>query len=104
MSAAHWPTMDRRRACLARRSVCALVIALAMQSLSTSSPASARADTKVAQRIVREMPAYQPSEAVSGTLRLWGHGSFRHDFMRQLIDAWMKAFNAHHPAVRFEYR
>lgn len=77
---------------------------LCLASAAQAETAAARADAEVSERVVREIAPYRPEAKISGTLRLWGHGSFRHDFMRQLIDAWIKAFNEHQPEVRFDYR
>jgi len=52
---------------------------------------------------VDAISAYASPEPVSGTIRLWGHGSFKHDFMRRLVTTWIDAFKRHHPQVEFEY-
>lgn len=63
------------------------------------------ADGTAAQsRTIESLPSYAATEKVSGTISLWGHGSFKHDFMRKLADAWIAGFREHHPDVRFEYR
>lgn len=56
------------------------------------------------QRTLESLPRYASTQSVSGTIRLWGHGSFKHDFMRKLVDAWIADFKTHHPDVDFEYR
>src|SRR5260221_6326899 len=38
---------------------------------------------------VDALPLYTPAAKVSGTIRLWGHGSTKHDFMGRLMDAWI---------------
>jgi phosphate transport system substrate-binding protein len=53
---------------------------------------------------VEELPSYRPEEAVSGKLRIWGHGSFKRDFMGQLLAAWLAEFAKHQPGVAFENR
>lgn len=53
---------------------------------------------------VDELPAYQPDERVTGTLRIWGHGSFKRDFMGQLLANWIAEFAKHQPEVKFENR
>jgi len=63
-----------------------------------STPASVSVHTAIAA-----LPEYQPETPVSGRIRLWGHGSFKHDFMRNLITAWMDDFHQFHPQVEFEY-
>jgi len=68
----------------------------------------ARADASqiavdVVQKTIAELPEYTSETEVSGRIRLWGHGSFRHDFMRKLVTAWMDGFHQFHPQVEFEY-
>ena len=51
---------------------------------------------------VDTLPPYHAQAAVAGTLRLWGHGSPKHDFMGKLVDAWIKGFTQVQPNVTFE--
>ena len=51
-----------------------------------------------------DLPAYQPQRKVAGVIRLWGHGSFRRDFMGKLVKHWEEGFARYQPDVRFEYR
>ncbi|MEZ5532146.1 MAG: substrate-binding domain-containing protein [Steroidobacteraceae bacterium] len=57
-----------------------------------------------ATRFVDELPAYVPLDQVDGTLSLWGHGSFKRDFMGNLVTAWIAEFRRHQPGVAFDYR
>jgi len=50
------------------------------------------------------LPAYQPQQTVTGTLRLWGHGSPTTDFMGKLVKSWEAGFRKYHPGVQFENR
>lgn len=50
------------------------------------------------------LPPYRPQEQVSGTIRLWGHGSTSNDFMRQLVTRWERRFVGIQPGVSIEYR
>lgn len=63
---------------------------------------SAAADEATA--FVDALPAYVASERVEGLVRLWGHGSFRHDFMRRLVADWERNFQREQPGVRIDYR
>jgi phosphate transport system substrate-binding protein len=56
-----------------------------------------------AQR-VDSLPAYQAQQTVSGTIRLWGHGSPTNDFMGNLVKTWEDDFRKYHPGVQFENR
>ena len=49
------------------------------------------------------LPHYKPQEAVSGTIRLWGHGAPILDFMGMLVKSWEEGFQKFQPGVRFEY-
>jgi len=42
---------------------------------------------------------YQPTHAVTGTIRSWGHG-----FLRPMMKLWEEGFQKYHPEVRFEDR
>lgn len=53
---------------------------------------------------VESLPAYRPAETVEGRLRIWGHGSFKRDFMGQLLTTWIAEFARHQPRVTFENR
>lgn len=55
------------------------------------------------RKAIAELSAYDPSDEVEGRVRLWGHGSFRHDFMRHMITRWIETFRQYHPSVEFEY-
>lgn len=64
-----------------------------------AAPDSARGP---AERAVESLPLYSPATQVSGTIRLWGHGSPKHEFMGRLVDAWIAGFARYQPGVRFE--
>src|SRR5262245_2345600 len=50
------------------------------------------------------LPAYQPEQIVTGTLRLWGHSSPGTDFMGKLVKLWQEGFRRHHPGIQFDNR
>ena len=50
---------------------------------------------------VAALPQYTPREHVSGTIRLWGHGSPTHDFMGRLVTYWEQGFNRYQPDAKF---
>jgi phosphate transport system substrate-binding protein len=50
------------------------------------------------------LPAYQLEKKVAGVIRLWGHGSPKHDFMGSLLTAWKTGFARYQPDVSFENR
>ena len=52
---------------------------------------------------VDALPAYvPPAGKVSGTIRIWGHGSFKRPFNRRLVGFWAKGFHRHHPDCKIE--
>ena len=77
---------------------------LALLTAAATIACAAVADDRdtVARGIVENLPGYAPAERVAGTIRIWGHGSFKRPFMAQLMRRWAAEFAAFHPAVRFE--
>ena len=53
---------------------------------------------------VASLPGYTPREKVSGTIRIWGHGSPKHDFINGLVGRWMEGFNRYQPGVQLDNR
>lgn len=50
------------------------------------------------------IPPYRPTQQVTGTIRLWGHGAPVLDFMGMLVKSWEEGFAKLQPGVKFEYR
>jgi len=57
-----------------------------------------------AVRFVDSLPLYKPAEKVAGTITLWGHGSFKRDFMGKLVSLWIDTFHREQPDVSFVYK
>ena len=53
---------------------------------------------------VAALPPYEPREKVSGTIRIWGHGSPKHDFINGLVGKWMDGFHRYQPGVKLDNR
>jgi phosphate transport system substrate-binding protein len=53
-----------------------------------------------ALEVVDSLPSYRPHAEVTGTIRLWGHGSPKHDFLGRLIGTWAREFHRYQPGVR----
>lgn len=53
---------------------------------------------------VNALPVYVPREPVEGTLSLWGHGSFKRDFIGPLVQSWMAGLRRHQPGIALDYR
>ena len=80
--------------------LCALVLlaltaGAAAPALAEESPAGSAYAMKVAE----SLPAYAPKEPVAGTIRLWGHGSPKHDFLGKLVHRWTRDFHRYQPSV-----
>jgi len=54
-------------------------------------------------RTVVEIPRYRPRMAVSGAIRLWGHGNRKLPWMHHLIDLWNDGFARFHAGARLDY-
>lgn len=71
--------------------------------LAASVPASrAAASTPLPafeRQVLDSLPSYRPEAQVSGTIRLWGHGSPKHDFMGRIVRRWSAAFARYQPGV-----
>lgn len=85
------------------RRLLALVAAL-LSSAAVAQAQPASPPDPAALRAVAAMPDYVPKAQVTGVIRLWGHGSPKHDFMGSLVDRWIAEFRAKQPGVRFENR
>lgn len=58
----------------------------------------------LAREVAAANPAYRLKVQVSGTISIWGHGSFKRDFMGRLVRRWFGEFQHHHPQARLDYR
>jgi phosphate transport system substrate-binding protein len=56
----------------------------------------------VVAHTVASLPDYEPTHRVSGTIRIWGHGSAKRNFMGGLVARWADEFQRLQPGVRFE--
>src|SRR5262245_57128508 len=71
-------------------------LALIPHSLSFSLMV-ALASVSVAGQNLESLPHYHSSQAVSGTIRIWGN-----DRMQDLMDHWQAGFRKYQPNVRLE--
>src|SRR5499426_522134 len=53
---------------------------------------------------LKSLPHYQPQREVSGVIRIWGHGSPKHDFMGRLMKSWEEGFRKFQPGIQIENR
>src|ERR1700730_368793 len=86
-----------------RAFVTGLGLAVAGIAVSTETLETPHVDP-YAIRFVDLLPPYVPDGKVSGTISLWGHGSFKHDFLGRLLGAWIDGFKGYQAAVQFENR
>jgi phosphate transport system substrate-binding protein len=66
--------------------------------------ASALGAAAAEEQTLESLPRYKPEQVVAGTIRLWGHGSFKSDFMGKLVKAWGEGFAGYHPDARLDNR
>lgn len=64
----------------------------------------AAGEPALAQAAAVSLAPYVPQGQVSGTIRLWGHGSYRRNFMGNLLNRWITRFHELQPGVKFENR
>lgn len=77
----------------------ALLPALAMAATAPALAGGAPACSQYAMKVADSLPPYAPKEQVTGTIRLWGHGSPKHDFMGKLVLRWDQDFHRYQPHV-----
>jgi phosphate transport system substrate-binding protein len=53
---------------------------------------------------INDLEPFTPNDILSGTVRIWGHGSHRRNFMGNLIRRWAKEFNSYYPDITIENR
>src|SRR5713226_2403291 len=56
----------------------------------------------VSAQTLESLPHYQPRQNVAGVIRIWGHGSPKHDFMGRLMKSWEEGFRKFQPAIQIE--
>lgn len=78
------------------------LLALCWVLAAAASDGLAEPGSGPADQTIAALPLYAPANQVSGTIRLWGHGSPKHDFMGRLMDAWISGFAKYQPEVKFE--
>jgi phosphate transport system substrate-binding protein len=64
--------------------------------------ACAAAGVRAQAQSLDALPSYRPDARVSGTIRIWGHGSFKSDFMGRVFKAWADGFAKYQPDVKLE--
>jgi phosphate transport system substrate-binding protein len=67
---------------------------------ASNPPQPAAASSGYALAVAASLPAYRPRGQVTGTIRLWGHGSPKHDFLGKLLGRWEEGFHRYQPRVR----
>jgi len=78
--------------------LCALALLVAMGT-PCARAADSPAPSTYALKVVEALPPYEPKEQVTGTIRLWGHGSPKHDFLGKLLHRWDRDFHRYQPYV-----
>lgn len=75
------------------------MLALTAGAVTSALAAESPAPSAYALKIAGSLPPYAPKEQVTGTIRLWGHGSPKHDFMGKLVRSWSRDFHRYQPHV-----
>jgi phosphate transport system substrate-binding protein len=80
--------------------LCALALLAVMASaVAPALAGESSAPQADAMQAADSAPPYRPQEQVTGTIRLWGHGSPKHDFMGKLVRRWAREFHGYQPHV-----
>src|SRR5262245_56534658 len=87
-----------------RFAVPAVLAALGGIAGATSKGSVNPAASDPAVAFVDELPIYRSARQVSGTVVLWGHGSFKHDFMGQLVKRWISGLHKTQPGIALDFR
>src|SRR3979490_1760849 len=89
---------------------CFALMCSAVATLGQGVPAATAVQDKTSNetvdpehRALAGVPHYQRQQAVSGTMRLCGHGAPVLDFMGMLVKSWEEGFARFPAEVRFEY-
>jgi phosphate transport system substrate-binding protein len=83
----------------------ALAALAVLGGIAAAAPkASPKAAGDPALAFIDNLPIYQPGQRVSGTVVLWGHGSFKHDFMGSLVKRWMSGLSKTQPGIALDFR
>jgi phosphate transport system substrate-binding protein len=72
--------------------------------VAADSRAQAPVVDQTALAFAERLPPYRALAQVSGTVALWGHGSFKRDFMGPLVQEWMAGLRRHQPGIELDYR
>jgi len=72
--------------------------------LPLDAPTIAAQERGLAVAFVDSLPLYRPTQKVAGTVTLWGHGSYKRDFMGNLVGRWIETFRKQQPDVKFVYK
>jgi phosphate transport system substrate-binding protein len=90
------------------RLACTATLAAVLMAMSSAEAAESRSRAQISAdpdiAFVERLESYRPAGRVSGTITIWGHGSFKRDMVGELLNGWIAEFQRHHPDVRFENR
>ena len=81
------------------RRLCVLALLASMAGAVAPACAGEPPARAYAMQVADSAPPYQPVERVTGRIRLWGHGSPKHDFMGRLVRRWTQDFHRYQPRV-----
>src|SRR5215468_4033725 len=70
---------------------------------NTKVETSLATDSSIEANVVAAVPPYQPEQTVSGVIRIWGHGSLKIPWLKQLVSFWEQGFRRFQPGVSIQY-
>jgi len=88
--------------CLLGR-LCLSVEMVGQTASSAKSEMSSTSTPSLEAKVVALVPPYQPEQKVSGVIRIWGHGSLKIPWLKQLVSYWEEGFRRYHPDFKVQY-
>ncbi len=90
--------------------ICLLGLCLSVDTIGQTqvasgprSEASSLSTSSLEAKVVALVPRYQPEQKVSGVIRIWGHGSLKIPWLKQLVSYWEEGFRRYHPDFKVQY-
>ena len=82
-----------------------MFLCMPTQTLAASTPRTRAEPEPTAFELgtVESIPVYRPEQSVSGVIRLWGHGSLKIPWLKQLVMLWETGFTRYQPGVSIQY-
>ncbi|MBV9081565.1 MAG: hypothetical protein JOZ62_02720, partial [Acidobacteriaceae bacterium] len=79
------------------------IVLFVLSCLRFEAAQAAQSGNAFETRVAESFPPYRPEQQVSGVIRLWGHGSTKIPWLRQLVTYWEQDFRRFQPTVSIQY-